>query len=64
MGIDAAINSNSIGKTIFQKAIQEINDVLPFKENIVVSLLKNGEVSQELTILIPELKEKSKVKIK
>lgn len=64
MGIDAAINSNSIGKTIFQKAIKEIYEVLPFKENIVVSLLKNREVPQELMVLIPELKEKSKVKIK
>lgn len=64
MGIEAAINSNSIGKTIFQRAIQELNDALPFKENIVVSLLKNGEVPQEIMVLIPELKEKAKVKKK
>lgn len=64
LDMQGAINSNELGKSIFKRARKELNEILPFKEDIFVALLKNTQIPKELLVFVPELAEKAKIKRK
>lgn len=64
MAMREAINSNSTGKNIFRKVREEMNSILPFNKDIMAILLEGKEIPKELCSLIPDIKEKAKVKTK